>query len=113
MADIQHDLDVPHRVNIDGQTVEIAEFQARVYCSCEPDGWTIESAAVDGLGEDGKRRMIDVPRQSPLWQSILDAAAHPTPSEALDDKWSDFMWEHRRFRQPIDIDEHGTHWRSI
>lgn len=109
MADIQHDLDVPHRVNIDGQMVEIAEFQARVYCDCLSDGWTIERAEVDGFDEAGRRRMINVPRTSVLFQSIRDAAAK---SDELEDKYTEFMWEHRRFGR-TDREEHGQFGRTM
>ncbi len=106
MSSMELDIEVPHRININGEMVEIAEISCKVVIGFTRDDWFIESASVDCIGEDNKRRQQDVPKQSPLWQSIRDyIAKHPHDIEC---EWADWLWEHPSRHPRTDLEEHGT-----
>lgn len=109
MADIQQDLDFPIFDAGSPDRFEIGQGQARVHCNCDPDDWAIESVEIDGFGEDGKRRMRRIEPGHPSYSTIVAEAAK---SDELDDKYTEFMWEHRRFGR-TDREEHGQFGRTM
>jgi hypothetical protein len=83
-------INVPHTVEINGESVEIAELDCRVELIHDGDGWALGAVEIDCFGEDGKRRWQVVPFTSPLYETVRKYV-YGLGSGELNEVWADYV----------------------